>query len=511
VITPESFRTIETFADLSDGELAWLVAAAEERVLAPGQAVAEEGDPADAMFVILEGEVQFRQERLPDGRIFITGAGQFTGVLPFSRMERYPGTVRATVPTRLAAIPRGRFPEMLRAIPVLEQRFVSLLADRVREATRAEQQREKLMALGKLSAGLAHELNNPAAAIRRGSANLRDRLKSIPDVTVNLAGCNLSPAEFGTLAALQRRKMAEGERPRLAPVEASEREEEVGEWLEARGVAEAWVLAETFVASGLSVEDLDALASHLPERALADAVAWLGSGLEADLLLRELEDASKRVSELVASIKGYSRMDEVSTRAETDVHEGLESTLVMLAHRLRERGLRIERDYGPALPKPVANAGELNQVWTNLIDNALDAASTRILLRTRLAGGEVVVEVHDDGPGVPDEIRDRIWDPFFTTKDVGAGTGLGLDIARRIVVRQHGGQIGAQTRPGDTCFQVRLPVAPPGTLPIHDDRALAESAGDAAAPHLSAPAPEEEWDDASDRRASLGASASDRR
>ena len=485
MIAPEELRAIETFADLPGDDLAWLASVAEARDLAPGQALAEEGDAADAMFAILTGQVQFRQERLPDGRIFITDAGGFTGVLPFSRMTGYPGTVRATVPTRVAAFPRARFDEILHRVPVLEQRFVSLLADRVREATRAEQQREKLMALGKLSAGLAHELNNPAAAIRRAAQHLRERLEGMPRSTVNLAGCNLDIAQFSALAALQERKMGEEKRGRLSPVEASEREEAVGEWLEGRGVAEPWMLAETFVASGVGVEELEEIVAGLPGRALPDAVGWLGSGLAADLLLRELEDAARRVSELVASVKSYSRMDEVQARAEVDVHEGLESTLIMLDHKVRERGVRIERDYDPALPRPVASAGELNQVWTNLLDNALDAASTCVLLRTRRGDGEVIVEVHDDGPGVPDELRDRVWEPFFTTKDVGAGTGLGLDIARRIVVRQHGGLIGLQTRPGDTCFQVRLPLLPPPTAPAaDDDAALAAGAGDAAAPHV---------------------------
>ncbi|HEX2201789.1 MAG TPA: ATP-binding protein [Longimicrobium sp.] len=483
MIAPDELRAIEIFADLGGDDLAWLASVAEARELAPGQAVSEEGDPADAMYVVLSGQVQFRQERLPDGRIFITDAGGFTGVLPFSRMTSYPGTVRATVPTRLASFPRGRFDEILHRIPVLEQRFVSLLADRVREATRAEQQREKLMALGKLSAGLAHELNNPAAAIRRAAQHLRERLAALPRSTVSLAGCNLDIAQFSALAALQERKTREGARGRLPPVEASEREEAVGEWLEGRGVGEPWVHAETFVASGLGVDELEEVAAALPERAIPDAVAWLGSGLAADLLLRELEDAARRVSELVASVKSYSRMDEVQARAEVDVHEGLESTLTMLDHKVRARGVRIERDYDPTLPKPVGKAGELNQVWTNLIDNALDVAQGRVLLRTRRADGEVVVEVHDDGPGVPEELRDRIWEPFFTTKDVGAGTGLGLDIARRIVVRQHGGLIGLQTRPGDTCFQVRLPLRP-AAVPAEDDAALAAAAGDPAAPHV---------------------------
>ena len=477
MIAPDDLRAVAVFADLADDELAWLAEIAEERSYAPGQALASEGDAADSMFAVLSGQVQFRMERVADTRVFLTSAGELTGLVPFSRMTSYPGTVRATVPTRVAVIAAERFGEMMRRVPVLEQRFVSLLADRVREATRAEQQREKLMALGKLSAGLAHEMNNPASAMRRGAAHLRDRLRALPRLSVNLAGCNLDVAQFSAVAALLERATGREEEPeRLSPLEASQREEEVGEWLEARGVEEPWLLAETFVASRLGVDDLDGVARVLPERSLPDAFAWLGSGLAADRLLREMEGASRRISELVASVKSYSRMDETSARAEIDVHEGLESTLTMLSFKLRKYDIRIERDYDPALPHPLANAGEINQVWTNLIDNAIDAVAAagggRIWLRTMRREDDVVVEVHDDGPGIAPEIQERIWEPFFTTKDVGAGTGLGLDIARRIVVRQHGGQISLQSRPGDTCFQVRLPVRgftpPPATVAADD-------------------------------------------
>ncbi len=489
MITPAELRVAPLLADLEEGELGWLAGIAGEVVLGPGQPLAVEGDPADAMYVILEGEIQFRREGVPDSGIFLGEPGELTGLLPFSRMTHYVGTVRATVPTRLASIHRDRFPEMFRRVPVLEQRLVAALADRVRESTRAEQQRDKLLALGRLSAGLAHEMNNPASAVRRGAAQLRERLNALPRLTAALAGCSLDAEQMRELAALQERKTRDGPATPLAPLDASDREDEVEAWLRARGVPDPWMLAETFVSSAVELDELRGLEETLPARSLGDALAWLASGLAAELMLRSLEDSAGRISELVAAVKSYSHMDEVQARGPVDVHEGLESTLVMLGHRIRERGMRVERDYDPGLPHPWGNAGDLNQVWTNLIDNALDAAPRggRLGLRTALRGDEVLVEVRDDGPGIPPEVEDRVWEPFFTTKDVGEGTGLGLDIVRRIVVRQHGGEVGVQSRPGDTCFQVRIPVHPAGrTGPAAEPD---PGVTDAAAPALT-PAPE---------------------
>lgn len=461
---PADLRVSPIFADLDDDALARLAALGREVRYAPGEAAAVEGTPAEAMFLLLEGEIQFRVESRPDSPIFEMEAGELSGLLPFSRMTHYTGTLRATRPTRAVVFAREDFPRILE-LPAVEQRLVAALTDRVRETTRYEQQREKLMALGKLSAGLAHEMNNPSSAIRRGVSHLRERLCAIPGITTRLAGCALDVGQLTALSTLLGRKMEEMRDEMLDPLAASDREEAIGEWLEARDVPEAWVLAETFVAAGVEPEELDALAARLPERALPDAIAWLGTGLSMDRLLREVDDASRRISELVASVKGYSHMDQGQARAVTDVHAGLESTLTMLAHKIRARNATVERDYARDLPHPLARPGELNQVWTNLLDNALDAipadGSGRILVRTFRRDDMVVIEIHDNGPGVPDEIATRVWDPFFTTKDVGQGTGLGLDIVRRLIERSHAGIVSLATRPGDTCFQVRLPIAPP--------------------------------------------------
>ncbi len=473
MITVDDLRIAPVLADLDDDALAWLAGMAEELFLQPGDVLAREGDPADAMYVVITGEVQYRQDNAPEAPVFVSEPGELTGVLPFSRMQDYKMTLRALEPTRLARFPRERFGEMMENVAGLEPRLVAALSDRVRESTRIEQQRDKLLSLGRLAAGLAHELNNPASAVRRGAAHLRERMGVLPAVTANLAGCNLNPAQFAMLAALQSRKLRAEGRPSLPPLEASAREDETGAWLEAHRVPGAWELAETFVSSDVTVEELRELEERLPRGSLADGIVWLGSGLAADRVLRDVEEASARISALVAAVKDYTFMDQSRGFGETDVHAGLESTLTMLGPRLRDRGLRVERDYAPDLPRPWASPADLNQVWTNLIENAIAAAPQGgcILLRTFVDQGEVRVQVRDDGPGVPEELLDRIWEPFFTTKDVGEGTGLGLDIVRRIVVRQHGGQVLVRSRPGDTCFEVRLPIRPPLSTARTDDAA----------------------------------------
>jgi signal transduction histidine kinase len=481
VITPADLRVSPVLADLADGDLAWLAGMAQELVLRPGDVLAREGDPADAMYLVIDGEVQYRQDAVPDAPVFVSEPGELTGVLPFSRMEQYKMTLRALEPTRLARWPRERFGEMMDHVPGLEPRLVAALADRVREATRIEQQRDKLLSLGRLAAGLAHELNNPASAVRRGAAHLRERMGVLPAVTASLAGCNLNPAQFAMLAALQAAKLRAEARPALSSLEASAREDEVGAWLEAHRVPGAWELAGTFVHSDVSMDELRGLEARLPRGTLADAIVWLGSGLAADRVLRDVEEASARISALVAAVKDYTFMDQAPGFAETDVHAGLESTLTMLGPRLRERELRVERDYATDLPRPWASPGDLNQVWTNLMENALAACPRggRIQLRTFTDEGEVRVQIRDDGPGIPEALLDRIWEPFFTTHDVGGGLGLGLDIVRRIVVRQHGGQVLVRSRPGDTCFEVRLPIQP--ALSPARDEASAEPASAAAA------------------------------
>jgi signal transduction histidine kinase len=471
-------RKIAIFADLEAEQLAWLAENGSERRLAAGEVSVAEGSPADHMIVLLEGELQGRRggARPADGSTVVMRAGEVSGMLPFSRMTTFGLTVRAVVPSRLVTIAAERFPEMLRRIPVLEPRLVGLLTDRVRETARTDQQREKLMALGRLSAGLAHELNNPASAVQRAASELRDRRVALRSLAARLIECGLTPQAMQEAVALYR---AAVERSRAGidpdPVAQSDREDRIGQWLDEHGVERPWLLAGTFAGVGLEPAELEQVARVSPGPFLPCLVSWMEGGLAAELLLADIATASHRISELVAAIKAYSHMDDGQGRAEVDLRREIESTLTILGHKARKKDARLERRFAPDLPLVEVNPGEINQVWTNLIDNALDAIDPggRVEIRAAREGDWVRVDICDDGPGIPPELQARIWEPFFTTKPVGEGTGLGLEVAQRIVVRRHGGTIALESRPGSTAFTVRLPLTAHGAAAAPADAAPA--------------------------------------
>ncbi|MFY9824567.1 MAG: ATP-binding protein [Thermoanaerobaculia bacterium] len=463
----QALRSVPLLADLAEAEIGWLAEHAEELHLADGEVISVEGEPADRMSIVLAGEMMGRREKGGEGRrIFTARAGEITGLLPFSRMRLWVSTVRAVGPTRIAVIPAERFGEMLAAIPILEPRLIGVMTDRARETTRVEQQNEKLLSLGKLSAGLAHELNNPAAALGRSVAELRNRLAALPSLTAALIRQGVEPAQMEAVCRLHAKSGTDGGRTSamglaLDPLAQADRESEVSDWLEDRQVKDAWRLAPTFVATGMTAGDLEGFAAGIPGAVLPAALAWVETGIALHLVMGEMENATRRISGLVGAIKDYSHMDrELTEKTETDLHRALDSTLTMLGHKMKVKQVQVKRDYDPGLPTIHAFPGELNQVWTNLLDNALDAVAIggNVSVRTRRVDGQAEVVIRDDGPGIPAELLGRIWEPFFTTKPMGEGTGLGLDIARRIVVGRHGGEMRLESHPGDTRFLVTLPI-----------------------------------------------------
>jgi signal transduction histidine kinase len=458
--TPEfALRQIDIFSDLREDQLQWFVSSAEERMLSPGDVLVQEDAPADALYVVLDGEIRGRREHgALNAPGFVARTGQVTGMLPFSRMTRYALTGRAVVPTWILGLHKDHFQEMLQRIPELLPRFIGVLADRIREYSRAEQQRDKLSALGKLSAGLAHELNNPASAARRAAEGLREYMQELRKVNKALDDDSLSCEERAVLASFE-----EGLLDRLGSVtpldalEQSDVEDQLASWLTRHNIANASRLASGLVEAGVNREALEKLRARFKDDVLSHILARVVFAVGAEKLTRDIEASTGRISELVRAIKEYTYMDQAPEQ-EVDVHRGIESTLTMMKFRLKQ-GVEVKRDFAADLPRVFARGSELNQVWTNLIDNAIDAMGGKgeLTIRTSRELNFVLVEIIDNGPGIPDAVKPHLFEPFFTTKGVGEGTGIGLDTVYRIV-RGHRGEVTFESCPGRTDFQVRLPL-----------------------------------------------------
>ncbi|HLY20398.1 MAG TPA: ATP-binding protein [Bryobacteraceae bacterium] len=457
----EELRVVPAFSDLPADGLEWLAAQMTVKEYVPGQVVISEGSPADNMVVILGAETRLRVESKSDSATRLFREPTVTGMLPFSRMTQFPITLRAVTPTRLALFPAARFPELLERLPVLGPRLVAVMTDRVREITKSEDQQDKMAALGKISAGLAHELNNPAAAVRRAAGSLREAFKTFRDAAARLNTHDLTARQRMAIPVLEHDLEERATAPaKLDTLERSDCEEAIAECLQEHGVANAWELAPALADAGCEAEWFEGIYAQFPPEALPDLLSRVAASLIVGGLLNEIDNSSGRISELVRAIKEYTYMDQ-GPEQEVDIHQGLESTLLMLRYRLKH-GITVRLDFDRSLPKICAHGTALNQVWTNLIDNAIDAMNGKGELRIRTAGelDRLLVEIADNGSGIPEEIRARVFEPFFTTKGVGQGTGLGLDTAARIV-HEHFGEITVQSVPGDTRFQIRLPLPRP--------------------------------------------------
>ena len=424
--TVDELRPLSIFEGLSENRLAWFCEHGAKIELVAGDRMLERGQPADFMFVVVTGTIDGYEEIGGQWLVVATTKrGQATGTLPFSRMTHYPRYAVAVEPSQVLRIEKSDFREMVSVAWGVVERLVAQMSDRVRGDVRLEQQREKMMALGKLSAGLAHELNNPSAAVSRAAATLSAHLAKLATCVTGLIRLNLDEATIDAINLLPTVVRAR-ESIVLSPLERGEREEELTAWLEDRGVAEGWEIAGTFADAGLSVEDLEEFEGKVPAVALGDALGWVECGIAAERMVGEIASSSERITTLITSVKTYSHMDRSSEHKLTDVREGLDSTLTMLRHKLERKNIRLSRNYEEDLPMIPANAGELNQVWTNLIDNAIDAMGEggELSIEAKQDESRVEVDVIDDGPGIPDDLRPRIFDPFFTTKGVGEGSGL---------------------------------------------------------------------------------------
>jgi signal transduction histidine kinase len=449
--------SVPIFAGLPDDQLSWFIAHAEELRLKPGEAYFRQGDPADAMFVILEGQLQLRGEIGGETVVFALKAGDVTGVLPFSRMKQFTVGARALIDSRALRFPTSLFPELVQKMPELAQRLVGLMSDRIRETTRMEQQRDRLASLGKLSAGLAHELNNPASAAKRAASQLRDILIRVRNASLELGRRVLTPDQRAEIEKMEASFVQSNEAP-PDPLAVSDLEEQIDSLLRSHGQEDLWQLAADLARKNVQPAALESLFASLPAETARAALVRIAASVEIATLLNEIESATARISDLVGAIKQYTYMDQTPVQ-NVDIVKSLETTLTILNHKLK-RGVVVERDY-QRIPLLVNSFGsELNQVWTNIIDNAIDAMGGKGKLRVRTYREDdcVVVEIADTGPGISPEVKAHIFEPFFTTKGVGEGTGLGLDTVQRIVKKHHG-TIQVDSKPGDTRFQVWLPVA----------------------------------------------------
>jgi signal transduction histidine kinase len=461
MIDKSELLRVPAFADLPDDQIAWFLSQSQEMHLKAGETYIRAGDPAENMFVILEGEFQARGEINGETFAFTVTAGEVTGVLPFSRMKRTPVTGRAVSNGRLLRFPSAQFPQLVQKMPELATRLVGLMSDRIRETTRIEQQRDRLASLGKLSAGLAHELNNPASAAKRAASQLGDILKKIKSASLELGRRDLTSSQKAEIERME----ASFTQQDVVPPDAltiSDLEDQIDSLLRSHGQNDLWMLAAALARRNIKPEALESLFASLEAETARAALVRIAASVEVATLLHEIESSTSRISDLVGAIKEYTYMDQAAVQ-NVDVVKSLEITLTILNHKLKQ-GVAVQRDY-QRVPLLVDSFGsELNQVWTNIIDNAIDAMGGKGELRVRTYREDacVVVEIGDNGPGISTEVEPHIFEPFFTTKGVGQGTGLGLDTVQRIV-KKHRGTIQVSSKPGDTSFRVWLPLADPST------------------------------------------------
>jgi signal transduction histidine kinase len=459
MINSAELRCLVTFSDLPEDQIDWFLSHVEEVSLQRGEAFVRQGDPADWMIVFLEGNFQWRGEFGGETVSLPAQAGEISGVFPFSRMKQFTVTGRALTEGRLLKFPAALLPELVRRMPELTTRLVAMMSDRIREGTRIEQQRDRLISLGKLAAGLAHELNNPASAAKRATDRMRDALAKMRNANAELWRKALHDSEKARIEDVEASLLQTGSTP-LDGLALSDLEENLDSILKRHGYVNSWALSASLARSGMPADTLVSFLKAFDPSTAGSALNRIAAAAELSVLLNTIESGTTRISDLIGTVKEYTYMDQ-SPVQDVDIARSLETTLEALNYLLQP-GIKVLRDYWPTPLLVNAVGTDLNQVWANIIENAVEAMLGRGELRLRTFCEEpcVVVEIGDNGPGIPREIEPHIFDPFFTTKGVGEGTGLGLNTVQTII-RKLGGNIQVSSAPGDTCFRVWLPLADP--------------------------------------------------
>lgn len=454
----DRLSTHRTLGGAPRAELEWLAAHGEIRRVASGEALALAGEPIEGMFVLLSGHTSIRVDKGAGPRkVMEWHGGDVTGLLPYSRLSRPPGPARAEEDTEVLFVSGRHFPEMIRECHEVTAILVHVMVDRARAFTSSDLHVEKILSLGRLAAGLAHELNNPASAVARSAATMRIDLAEVESASQLLAVVGLSADEIAAVENMRLTCATFAPPAARSTLDRADREDAIADWLDAHGIDTR--IAESLASSVVTIDQFDTLAAAVVRTKLDAAVRWIAAICAARRLSGEIETAAARIHDLVAAVRGFTYLDHATTPKPVDIMKGLNDTFVVLRSKARAKSVTMNLAPAPDLPTIEGYGGELNQVWSNLIDNALDAVTTggQIDVSARVERPFVVVRVIDNGPGIPTAVQARVFEPFFTTKPVGEGTGLGLDIARRVISR-HDGTLEFDTRPGRTEFRVLLPV-----------------------------------------------------
>jgi signal transduction histidine kinase len=468
IATTGWLKALPTLKDVPEDQLQWMIDNSQHFSMPEGNYLFKMGDPLVGTYIIIEGKVRLLLKQGNEMRdLNDLEAGSISGFLPFSRSKRVTVHAKVVKNGTFMILPKEAFREMISRHFELTAALVHILTDRVRDFTSLQQQSEKMMALGKLSAGLAHELNNPAAAIVRGSTSLLQHLKLQPESFKDVMAIRMSEEEVDLVGQKLFEVLGRPEKPKLSLMDRTEQEDDIREWLDNHKVSNAGEIAENFLDYSFNCDDLKVFKEHIPDNYLSPVFNWINSNLVTERMVQDIQESSQRISVLVQSVKNFTHMDQGKGKELTDVHTGITNTLTMLQYKLKKGNIGLVKEYDLTLPKIMAMVGELNQVWTNIIDNAIDAMEGKnngqLTIRTEQDHDFAKISIIDNGPGIPEEIQTMIFDPFFTTKDIGKGTGLGLDVVNRIVA-QHRGSVKVHSKPGHTEFVICFPING-GTIP----------------------------------------------